>query len=118
MGDSTGAYDIEIKQGETFNRLVVWDNEDGSHVDLTGYTAKMQIRKRRTSSDVIIELSTANGRITLGGAAGTITLTISATDTAALDICQGAVYDLELTVGSTVKRLLAGEVSFSREVTQ
>jgi hypothetical protein len=54
----------------------------------------------------------------LGGAAGTITLTISATDTAALTSGRG-VYDLELVSGSgIVTRLLQGVATISRNVTR
>jgi hypothetical protein len=54
-------------------------------VSLVGYTARMQVRSTLESAEALIELTTANGRIALGGSAGTITLTISATDTRSLD---------------------------------
>jgi hypothetical protein len=64
-----------------------------------------------------LTLTTANGGITLGGAAGTITITASATATAALTAPAVGVYDLELVTGSTVRRLAAGEVTVTPEVT-
>ena len=110
-------YDITIEQGATFSQLVTY-KESGVAVNLTGYTARMQVRSTLESATTVVELTTANSRITLGGSAGTITLTISATDTAALTAGRG-VYDLELVSGSgIVTRLLQGVATISRNVTR
>jgi hypothetical protein len=78
----------------------------------------MQVRATLEAATALIELTTANGRIALGGAAGTITLSISATDTEALTSGR-AVYDLELVSGSgIVTRLLQGVATISRNVTR
>jgi hypothetical protein len=52
-------------------------------------------------------LTTENGRIALGGAAGTITLNVAATAMETLE-AKTYVYDLELINGATVIRLLQG----------
>jgi hypothetical protein len=110
-------YDILIEQGATFSQVITY-KEAGVAVNLTGYTARMQVRATLESATALIELTTANGRIALGGAAGTITLTISATDSAALTAGRG-VYDLELVSGSgIVTRLLQGVATISRNVTR
>ena len=110
-------YDILIEQGATYSQVITY-KESGVAVNLTGYTARMQVRSTLESASTIVELTTANGRIALGGAAGTITLTISATDTAALTAGRG-VYDLELVSGSgIVTRLLQGVATISRNVTR
>ena len=110
-------YDLTIEQGATFSQLVTY-KESGVAVNLTGYTARMQVRSTLESASTVVELTTANGRITLGGSAGTITLTVSATDTAALTAGRG-VYDLELVSGSgIVTRLLQGVATISRNVTR
>lgn len=110
-------YDLLIEQGATFSQLVTY-KESGVAVNLTGYTARMQVRSTLESASTVVELTTVNGRIALGGAAGTITLTISATDTAALTAGRG-VYDLELVSGSgIVTRLLQGVATISRNVTR
>ena len=114
---SATTYDILIEQGATYSQLVTY-KEAGVAVNLTGYTARMQVRSTLESATTVVELTTANGRIALGGAAGTITLTISATDTAALTAGRG-VYDLELVSGSgIVTRLLQGVATISRNVTR
>lgn len=114
---AAGSYNITIEQGATFSLVVTWEDSAGSAVDLTGRTARMQIRDRVAATDTLIELTTENGRIALGGAAGTITLTITAADTAALDFRSG-VYDLEIVNGAVVDRILEGEVELNKEVTR
>ena len=90
---SATTYDLLIEQGATFSQVITY-KESSVAVNLTGYTARMQVRATLESASTLVELTTANSRIALGGAAGTITLTISATDTAALTAGRG-VYDLE-----------------------
>jgi hypothetical protein len=111
-----GTYNFTILQGSTFNRVFTWAI-DGSAVDLTGYTAKAQLRPSKNSSTVVLELSTENGRITLGGEDGTISIDISAEDTTELDF-NSCFWDLELYQGITTRRLLEGKVSLNKEVTR
>lgn len=87
-------------------------------VNLTGFTARMQIRETVESTTVLHSLTTENGGITLGGAAGTIALTISATDTAAFTF-DTAVYDLEVVSGGgVVTEIASGAVLLTDEVTR
>jgi tRNA threonylcarbamoyladenosine modification (KEOPS) complex Pcc1 subunit len=86
-------------------------------VDLNGYTARMQIREKVTSTTVIKELTTNNGGILIDNATKTITINISATDTAALNF-KSAVYSLELITGSTVIPFVYGSVSLESEITR
>ncbi len=88
--------------------------------DLTGFTARLQVRETVESTTTLLSLTTENGGITLGDAAGTITLYVSAADTADLDF-DAAVYDLEIISDddpAVVTRILYGDVSLSREVTR
>ncbi len=87
-------------------------------VDLSGYTARMHIRQSLTATTTLLELTTENGRIALDNTAKTITVTIDAVDTAALDFTSG-VYSLEL-VRSTdeVAEILVGTVTLVKEVTR
>lgn len=85
-------------------------------VSLSGYTARMAI-KDQAGGTVLLSLTTSNSRIALDDTLKTITLTISATDTAAIDWTEG-VYDLELVSGSgVVTALLSGTISIEGEVT-
>ncbi len=111
-------YDIVCDQGATFSRILTWQDSSANPVNLTGYTARMQVRATADSSTVLLSLTTENSRITLGGAAGTITLLVSATDTAAVTAGE-YVYDLEvISSGGTVTRLIQGCFTVDAEVTR
>jgi hypothetical protein len=115
---AAAAYDFEIEQGSTLLKPFVWKDSTGTPVNLSNYTAKMQIRKSAASSDVLHELSTANGRLTITANEGKVTMIFAASVSAGFTWRRG-VYDLELTsVNGTVKRLLQGEITVSPEVTR
>lgn len=115
---AAGQYDIFIEQGATYDQTFNWKDSAGDPVNLTGYTARMQIRPSVSRSEIIESFTTENGKITLGGSAGTIRLLLTATQTAAITSRRG-VYDLELIASNgVVTRLLEGGVEISREVTR
>ena len=76
-----GRYNISVYKGTTFQLSPTW-KVDNLPVDLTGYTADMQVRD--VSNSLITELSTGNGRAVINAALGTVALTLTATQTAAL----------------------------------
>lgn len=84
--------------------------------NLTGYTATMTVRPFVGSTETTILATNTNGRITLGGAAGTVAVTIDATTTAAFDAGK-YVYDLVLDSGTVVTRLLEGKFVVTPSVT-
>lgn len=86
-------------------------------VDLAGFTARMQIRQKLEDSTVIKELTTENGGITINNTTKTISLNISATDTAAFSF-QTAVYSLELVNGAIVTPFANGSMTLVKEVTR
>jgi hypothetical protein len=97
---------------------VTWKDSAGTAINLTGYSARMQVRETYSSTSTIVSLTNGSG-ITLGGAAGTIAIAISATTTAALTAPFSGVYDLELvSAGGVVTRLLQGAATVSPEVTR
>lgn len=112
-----GYYNITAEQGATFNRVLTWRDASNALINLTGYTARMQVRADYSSTSTILSLTTENSRITLGGAAGTITLLVAASDMAALS-SGSFVYDLELINGATVTRLVQGTFVVNAEVTR
>jgi hypothetical protein len=78
----------------------------------------MQVRETYSSTTPIVSLTNGAG-ITLGGAAGTIAIVISATTTAALAAPFSGVYDLEIvSAGGVVTRLVQGTATVSAEVTR
>lgn len=117
-----GNYDLCIQQNATYTRIFTWTagvccGAAGSQpqpVDLTGYSASLQIRPYALSNTILYD---ASSNITLGGVLGTITLVIPATATALFTWWAG-VYDLLLTDASgNVTRLLSGNVSVCAGVT-
>jgi hypothetical protein len=87
-------------------------------VDLTGYTARMQVRAKIDDTAVIKELTTINGGVIINNTTKTIQLYMSATDTAAFSF-QSAVYSLELvSSGAEVTQLVNGTLTLVREVTR
>lgn len=114
---TAGTYNIVADQGATFSQQLLWKGSNGSPVNLSGYTARMSVRTVPASNTVAISLTTENGRITLGGAAGTINLLVAASDMVTLT--DGIyVYDLEMVTGSTVTRLVMGTFLVRPEVTR
>jgi len=112
-----GTYKITCDQGATFERVITVRDSAGALMNLTGYTARMQVRPEIESSTTLVELTTANGRITLGGVLGTITLSMNAATTAA--ITDEGVYDLEIiSSGGAVHRVLKGRFVLNLEVTR
>ena len=113
---------LRIIQGATFDEIYVWkvgDSEENAiPVNLTGCVARAHVREKIESPAVLLQLTTENGRIVLGGASGSIQLLIAAADTSAINWKSG-VYDLEIEFpdGRVVRRMYGG-VSVSPEVTR
>lgn len=116
--------DINIEEGASLPiNLTVQNKSTKVPIDLTGYTAKMQIRKDKDDATVILELTDGAG-ITLGDAAGTVQVYITATQAAtvyAALLSSKGVYDLELLPGAVVDdtwRFIEGRVFVDGEVTK
>lgn len=109
---------IIIEKGSTFIMDLVWKDASGLPINLSTYKARMQVRKSYTTNTKLLDLTTENGGITLGGGAGTIHIEGDATDTAAIaESIKAGVYDLELVVGPIVTRMLEGDADIRPEVT-
>lgn len=112
---------LEIDQGATFDKTFTWmtgTKANAVPVDLTGCKARSHFREAVESPEVLLDLSTENGRIELGGMTGEIRILVSAQDTAELS-WTSAVFDLEIEFPSgKVVRRMAGSVVVSPEVTR
>jgi hypothetical protein len=111
-----GDYNIKCPQGATFDKTFTI-TVNGSPMNLTGYTAAMQVRETYDSTSTLLSLTNGSG-ITLGGTAGTIAVLVASTATAA--IADGFYsYDLEITSGGGVTdRLLQGKFVVTPQVTR
>lgn len=120
---TAATYNLFIEQYATFIRIFIWKTTtcgcstvgaSPGPVDLTGYTANLQIRPFAGSTTILYD---ASPDITLGGVTGAIFLEIPAVDTATFTWFNGF-YDLILTnSGGVVTRLLQGSVTISAGVT-
>ena len=124
-----GVYNITIEQGTTFYRLIdvmepdVLVPDEYDPFNLTGYTARMQIRRTLESTgDPMLSLTSptvnGNGITVMDGANNAISINMTAATTADLDY--SGVYDLEIVKTSTgaVSRLIQGTITLSLEVTR
>ena len=109
-------YNIICPQGATYDVQFTY-KINKFPVDVTGYSARMQVRQTHTSSDTLVSLTNGSG-ITLGGTAGTIDILISAATTAGFTP-NAYVYDLELvSANGTVTRMVEGLFTVTPEVTR
>lgn len=112
-----GKYNFVCPQGATFSKQLSY-LIDSVPVDLTGYTARMQVREKPSSATKILDLTTENDSISLGDQSGTIQIDIPASVTETI-VPKTYVYDLELvSSGDFVIRLLEGQFTVTPEVTR
>lgn len=107
---------LTVIKGATFNPGWVW-RAGGVLADLTGCTARMQVRDPDTGA-LLLELTTENGGIVLGGQAGTIDLWVGALATTLIAWESGAwALELQYAAGPDhVDRLIEGSITVSPEV--
>lgn len=112
-----GVYNIFCEQGATLERTFTIQNPDGTVYDLTGFNARMHIRKDVDSATTYAELTQANGRIELVPLFGEIRINLPASVTAGLN--KDGVYDLEIfNSDGVVHRVVKGQFRVDKEVTR
>jgi hypothetical protein len=114
---TAGIYNFTIDQGSTWTLQLIYKDPNGTPINLTGYTAKMQVRRKFDSSTAVLTLtSLPGGGITITGITGTIDLLATDEQT---EVIEGGlyVYDLELNNGGAITRLIQGQITISPQVT-
>ena len=127
---AAGKYSFVIEQGSTVNFEIQYKDSGSNPVDLTGYSGKMMIRsnyadQNPTTYAVLSSSLAADGTgLNFSGSngstpptSGSIGIYISAASSSAFTF-NTARYDLEITSGSVVTRILEGQVNLSQEVTR
>jgi hypothetical protein len=111
---------ITVKQGTTVSWAYVL-KVGATAVNVTGYTARFQVRKTFDSSDALLSLTTSSG-IAVDGPNGKFTLSLSpsaTTDIAFKGEELEGVYDVEVVdTSGTVTRIAEGTFTITREVTR
>ena len=110
---AAGTYNFTIEQGTTFNRVLTLP-ENGSAMNLTGYSVASQMRSTHDSSSIV---ATFSGSVT-NASSGQITLSLTNSQTSAIEEAI-YVYDVEITSGAgSVTRILEGNITVTPEVTR
>jgi hypothetical protein len=111
-------YNDTIDQGADYYVNFQYKDSAGVAINLTGYTAAMQLRFTPESATAVLSLSSPSNGITITGATGLVAVRITAAQTTTLSPIIYA-YDLELTSGAgIVTRLVQGNFTVSAEVTR
>ena len=108
-------YNLVCDQATTFNFQFQIKN-DSTPWDLTGYTGTMTVRPFVGASTTTVVATNDNGRISVDGPNGRITVTLSAATTAAI-VASRYSYDLVVDSGSVVTRILEGKFVVTGAVT-
>ena len=104
---------LTIDQGATFSSDVTVKDAQGNAFNLTGYTAVAKLAKGFASTKTRTNMTTS---IATDATTGVVTLTLTATETSALD-AERYVYDLEITSGAAVTRVIEGIITVRPQVT-
>lgn len=109
-------YDFPVDQGATHSFTLTYTDSAGDPIDLSGHTVKMEVRKGFKDSALAFTLANGSGVDMTNAATGVLLVTMSAAQTGALedDVYR---YDLEVTLSGVVTRLVQGEITVNREVT-
>jgi hypothetical protein len=87
-------------------------------VNLTGFTARMQLREKLDSTTILAEYTTENGKLIVDTATSKVTINVDAITTAGYTF-NTAVYSLELvSSGGQVNQLITGNITLVKEVTR
>jgi len=109
--------DFEIEAGATFTADLAVTDEAGDPIDLTGYTARMDIKRDAREDAALLSLTTDNAHVIITAPSGQLLVYISAAETSALTFTRG-IYDLEIVDAlGRVTRLVEGAVIVKPEVT-
>jgi hypothetical protein len=90
-----GIYNITMDQGAQWTLTVDYDNNNGTPFNLTGYTARMQVRPKFGADTAVLTLSSVTGGIVITPLTGTLALTATTAQTGAID---GGFYVYDLLV--------------------
>ena len=105
---------LYIDQGTDFSITVDCTDVSGEVLNLTGYTAAAQIRKTYSSSTAAATFTTSTGT----PSAGKVTMSLTDTQTSALDAGR-YVYDLNITSsGGITTRVVEGQAIITPGVTR
>lgn len=102
-------HNFDVEAGATWRCPLEYRNTDGTPFVLAGWSARMSVRSRR--GERLLDLNSDDNGIAVDGPAGTVTVTITAEQTAALPAGR-VLYDIELvSPDGEVTRLVTGSLT-------
>jgi hypothetical protein len=108
---------FEVDQNTTFTFIVEYKDDNDLPIDLTGSTAKLQVRDTKGGTKLAFTLTSPSGGITIDGPNGKVTCKMTPTQTNKLFYPKSS-YDLMVTDTNLNKiKLLEGFLTLSRSVT-
>ena len=112
-----GQKNLEVDQNATFSFIVEYKDNNGLPIDLTGATAKMQVRDTKGGSKLAFSLTSPSGGIIIDPTNGKLTIKMTPTQTNKLFYPKSS-YDIMITDSNANKiKLLEGFMTLSRSVT-
>jgi hypothetical protein len=112
-----GQKNFEVDQNTTFSFIVEYKDNNGLPIDLTGATAKLQVRDTKGGSKLAFTLTSPAGGITITPLLGKLSIKMTPTQTSKLFYPKSS-YDIMITDSNTNKiKLLEGFLTLSRSVT-
>ena len=112
-----GQKNFEVDQNATFSFVVEYKDENGNAIDLTGASAKMQVRDVKGGTKLAVTLTSPSGGIVINGSLGKLTVTLTPTQTNKL-FYPKSVYDIMVVDTNANKiKLLEGFMTLNRSVT-
>ena len=105
-----------IDQGANFSSDITVKDANGNAFDLTGYTTEAKMAKGYASTRTRTTITSA---VASDATTGVVSLSLTSTQTAALDAPERYVYDVEITQTSTgtVTRVIEGIITVRPNVT-
>lgn len=107
---------LDFVQGKDLHRKFTWKHPDGTALDFTSATARLQIRDKLPVQGgiVLFEAVSGDGRLTVNPA-GEVLLDVLPVDTAAMTFTAG-IWELEVYLPGNVVKYLQGNVSVAPEI--
>ena len=112
-----GQKNFEVDQNATFSFVVEYKDDNGNAIDLTGASAKMQVRDTKGGAKLAVTLTSPSGGIVIDPVNGKLTIKMTPTQTNKLFYPKSS-YDLMVVDSNGNKiKLLEGFMTLNRSVT-
>jgi hypothetical protein len=112
-----GQKNFEVDQNATFSFVIEYKDDNGDAIDLTGASAKMQVRDTKGGAKLAVTLTSPSGGIVIDPVNGKLTIKMTPTQTNKLFYPKSS-YDLMVVDSNGNKiKLLEGFMTLNRSVT-